>query len=165
MKNKTKRNLFQEYMDFIDRIVKWLCIGLMLFMLIVVLFQVISRKIPFIGSFSWTEELARYLMLWLVFLGSSHIAEASSYIRVTFLVREAFCKDAKGAEYYYEGSDPSHIRILCLELLYGIYHDGCAGSISGNADFHADPQAVPGDRIYTGIFPGAGVRRTDAAAQ
>ena len=48
--------------------------------------------------------------------------------------REAFCKDAKGAEYYYEGSDPSHIRILCLELLYGIYHDGCAGSISGNAD-------------------------------
>jgi len=95
MKNKTKRNLFQEYMDFIDRIVKWLCIGLMLFMLIVVLFQVISRKIPFIGSFSWTEELARYLMLWLVFLGSSHIANASSYIRVTFLVEKLSAKMQK----------------------------------------------------------------------
>ena len=82
-----------------------------------------------------------------------------------FSGREAFCKNAKGAEYYYEGSDPSHIRIFCLELLYGIYHDGRTGSISGNADFHADSQAVPGDRIYTGIFPGAGVRRTDAAAQ
>lgn len=82
---KVKRNSFQEFMDFVDEIVKVLCIVLMFAMLFCILLQVVTRYIlPF--SLSWTEELARYIMMWLIFLGASHIAKASSYISVNFLL-------------------------------------------------------------------------------
>lgn len=84
-KNLKKRNLYQEFMDFIDGIVKWICILLLGGMLVVAVLQVIARYV-FPHPLSWTEELARYMMLWLIFLGASHIAKASSYIKVTFLV-------------------------------------------------------------------------------
>lgn len=85
MNAKKKRNLFQEYMDFIDKIVKVICIILMAAMVFCVILQVVTRYfLP--HALSWTEEMARFLMLWLIFLGASHIAKASSYIRVTFLV-------------------------------------------------------------------------------
>ncbi|MCI6275295.1 MAG: TRAP transporter small permease [Clostridium sp.] len=85
MNRKRNRNLFQEYMDFIDRIVKVICIILMATMLFCVTLQVVTRYfMP--HALSWTEELARFLMLWLIFLGASHIAKTSSYIRVSFLV-------------------------------------------------------------------------------
>lgn len=81
-----KRNAFQKCMDFVDKIVQVLCVALMFAMLVFVVLQVISRYfLPF--SLSWTEELARFIMLWLIFLGASHIAKASSYIRVDFLVK------------------------------------------------------------------------------
>lgn len=84
---KKKRSAFQEFMDFIDEIVMNICILLMFLMFVLVLLQVISRYLlPF--SLSWTEELARFLMLWLIFLGASHIAKASSYIRVDFLLKK-----------------------------------------------------------------------------
>lgn len=84
---KKKRNAFQEFMDFIDDIVMNLCVIFMFLMFVLVLLQVFSRYLlPF--SLSWTEELARFLMLWLIFLGASHIAKASSYIRVDFLVKK-----------------------------------------------------------------------------
>ncbi|MCI8558772.1 MAG: TRAP transporter small permease [Lachnospiraceae bacterium] len=84
-KNIKKRNLYQEFMDFIDNIVKWICIILLGGMLFTAMLQVITRHV-FPHPLSWTEELARYMMLWLIFLAASHIAKASSYIKVTFLV-------------------------------------------------------------------------------
>ena len=72
-------------MDFIDKLVKWICILLLGGMLLVAVLQVIARYV-FPHPLSWTEELARFMMLWLIFLGASHIAKASSYIKVTFLV-------------------------------------------------------------------------------
>lgn len=84
---KRKRNSFQEFMDFVDVIVMHICVVLMFAMFVMVLLQVISRYLlPF--SLSWTEELARFLMLWLIFLGASHIAKASSYIRVDFIIKK-----------------------------------------------------------------------------
>lgn len=84
-KNIKKQNLYQEFMDFIDKLVKWICILLLGGMLLVAVLQVIARYV-FPHPLSWTEELARFMMLWLIFLGASHIAKASSYIKVTFLV-------------------------------------------------------------------------------
>lgn len=93
-RKKKKRNLFQEFMDFVDVIAMNLCILLMFLMFVLVLLQVVSRYfLPF--SLSWTEEMARYMMLWLIFLGASHIAKASSYIRVDFIVKKMPIKAQK----------------------------------------------------------------------
>lgn len=84
MDNKQK-NAFLKCMDIVDKIVREICIFLMFVMLALVLLQVVSRYFLPV-SLSWTEELARFTMLWLIFLSSSHIARISSYIRVTFIM-------------------------------------------------------------------------------
>ena len=81
-----KKNTYQEFMDFVDEVVKKLLILMMMCLVGCVLLQVVGRYVPFIKPFSWTEEIARWMLVWLSFLGASHIAKSSSYIRVDFFV-------------------------------------------------------------------------------
>lgn len=81
-----KKNTYQEFMDFVDELVKKLLILMMMCLVACVLLQVVGRYVPFIKPFSWTEEIARWMLVWLSFLGASHIAKSSSYIRVDFFV-------------------------------------------------------------------------------
>ena len=83
--NNKQKNAFLRCMDLVDKVVREICIFLMFVMLVLVLLQVVSRYLLPV-SLSWTEELARFTMLWLIFLASSHIARKSSYIRVTFII-------------------------------------------------------------------------------
>ncbi len=83
--NNKQKNAFLRCMDLVDKVVREICIFLMFVMLALVLLQVVSRYFLPV-SLSWTEELARFTMLWLIFLSSSHIARISSYIRVTFIM-------------------------------------------------------------------------------
>ncbi|MCL2601411.1 MAG: TRAP transporter small permease subunit, partial [Treponema sp.] len=46
-------------------------IFLMSFMVIILFIQVIMRRV-FNNSLFWSEELARYMFIWLVYLGISH---------------------------------------------------------------------------------------------
>lgn len=83
-----KRNGFQEFMDFVDSVAKKLLIFMMICVVVCVLLQVVGRYIPFIKPFSWTEEIARWLLVWLTFLGATHIAKTSSYTRVDYFVNK-----------------------------------------------------------------------------
>lgn len=83
--NNKQKNAFLRCMDLVDKVVREICIFLMFVMLALVLLQVVSRYFLPV-SLSWTEELERFTMLWLIFLSSSHIARISSYIRVTFIM-------------------------------------------------------------------------------
>ena len=81
-KKKKKRNAYQEFMDFVDSVVKELLIFMMICVVLCVLLQVAGRYLPFIKPLPWTEEIARWLLVWLTFLGASHIAKSSSYTRI-----------------------------------------------------------------------------------
>ena len=83
-----RRNGYQEFMDFVDGLCKKLLIAMMIMDLACVLIQVVCRWIPSIKTPSWTEEIARWLLVWLTFLGASHIAKTSSYTRVDFFVEK-----------------------------------------------------------------------------
>ncbi len=63
------------------------CCGILLILMVVVVFaQIIFRF--FIGSsLSWSEELARYLMIWLSFLGASAGVRRGAHVGVEFLLR------------------------------------------------------------------------------
>jgi TRAP-type C4-dicarboxylate transport system permease small subunit len=72
-------------MDIIDAIVRKLLIIISGLMTTVVVLQVISRyllKSPLV----WTEEVARYLMLWMAFIGASCIIKQWDNIYVDFLI-------------------------------------------------------------------------------
>lgn len=54
----------------VNRVVEWLCAGLVAAMVLVVWLGVIGRYFTE-GGFSWSEELARYLMIWAALLAVS----------------------------------------------------------------------------------------------
>jgi TRAP-type C4-dicarboxylate transport system permease small subunit len=71
------------------KLLKWLnekfeltvCVVLMSLMTIVMFIQVVARRV-FSNSLSWSEELARYLFLWLIYLGISYGAKTMKHIKI-----------------------------------------------------------------------------------
>lgn len=93
---KKKRNDFQFFMDFVDKLVENVLIFMLISVLCCVWLQVLGRYLPFIKPFPWTEEIARWLLVWLTFLGASHVAKTSSFTRVDFFVRKTSKSIQKG---------------------------------------------------------------------
>jgi TRAP-type C4-dicarboxylate transport system permease small subunit len=78
-------NVYLKLMDFLDGLVQKLCVFIAGLMTIAVGLQVLSRyilKYPLV----WTEELARYLMVWMVFIGASTIIKKWNNIYVDFFI-------------------------------------------------------------------------------
>lgn len=66
--------------NFLNNIERNICALCLVIMLIILSAQVFSR---FFGvSNSWSEELARYLFIWLIFVGSGLAAEKSAHITI-----------------------------------------------------------------------------------
>lgn len=64
---------------------KNVCNVLLVTILIILTYQVILRYI-FKFSQPWPEELARYLFIWLIFLGASYAAQEYAHIRIEALL-------------------------------------------------------------------------------
>jgi TRAP-type C4-dicarboxylate transport system permease small subunit len=68
------KKLIEKY----EKVLDWITSGIMVALLVIVLMQIASRYI-FNSSLSWTEEAARYLMIWGVLLGVS-LAYLNGYL-------------------------------------------------------------------------------------
>ncbi len=62
----------------------WISVISMMVMLFIIFFQVITRYV-FGHSFEWSEEIARFLFVWVVFLGSALIMGESGHLAVRML--------------------------------------------------------------------------------
>lgn len=51
---------------------------------VVLMFQVFSRYVM-AYPFTWTEELARFIFIWMVFIGAAALASKNAHIAVTFI--------------------------------------------------------------------------------
>jgi TRAP-type C4-dicarboxylate transport system permease small subunit len=59
--------------------------GLLLaLMFLITFYQILARDI-FVISSMWTEELARFLFVWIVFLGAGTLIEGNEHIRISIL--------------------------------------------------------------------------------
>ena len=84
-----KREESREIIDWMsyhaDRVTKFM-IGIMMVMMItIVLFGVLNRfifKIPL----SWTEEVSRYLMIWVSMLGAAVAVRAGTHVGVSLFI-------------------------------------------------------------------------------
>lgn len=71
------------------RIMHWLdeyleisiCVALMAVMTVLIFVQVIMRKV-FSNSLTWSEELARYLFIWLIYLGISYGSKIMKHLKI-----------------------------------------------------------------------------------
>ena len=60
---------------------KYCCVVLMSLMTLIIFIQVVARYV-FQNSLSWSEELARYLFIWLVYLGISYGCQMRKHIKI-----------------------------------------------------------------------------------
>jgi len=85
------KEIFSEFLEFINDIVKKFCIILTGSMTFLVLLQVVMRllvrvlpiKVP-----NWTEELSRYMMIYIAFVGASNGIREWSMVGVDFLLNK-----------------------------------------------------------------------------
>lgn len=66
---------------FIDNFEEYFCVWSLAIMTILVFIQVVMRYV-FQNSLSWSEELARYIFLWLSWVGASYAVKERSHFRV-----------------------------------------------------------------------------------
>lgn len=78
------RKELDEISEIVDGIVSLICIILTALMFLSVLYQVIGRYL-ISTSIAWTEEMARYCMIWLAFLGASMLVRSEENSAVTFI--------------------------------------------------------------------------------
>lgn len=90
-------DIVYEFLDFVDSLVKWLSILLAAAMVFVVIMQVFARYLP-TPTPPWTEELARYLMIYMAFIGASHGIKNWNNIRVDYFINKLPNKARKALE-------------------------------------------------------------------
>lgn len=67
--------------------IKTLCVICFLALTVSLLLMIISRNVPFINfDVMWTDEIGRYLLVYLVFLGSGLAMMEGKHIRVEFVL-------------------------------------------------------------------------------
>lgn len=79
-------NTIVKGIDQLNRIVIWVVVIMLSVMCVTVFMQVIFRYVLH-ASLSWSEELARYLMVWLTFLGAALGVRYKSLIGMEVLVK------------------------------------------------------------------------------
>jgi TRAP-type C4-dicarboxylate transport system permease small subunit len=68
-----------------ERIVQYTLVGMVGVMTVIIILQVFMRYL-FLYSLSWSEEVARYLMIWVSFLGASLALKYGFHIGVEFVI-------------------------------------------------------------------------------
>ena len=94
----------------IDSILEKILVIIMSFMVINVLWQVFSRYILANPS-SFTDELARYLMIWLGVLGAAYVAGKGNHVAITYFSEKFSPKNYRKVRVFI------HLTILVFALL------------------------------------------------
>lgn len=77
MKNKV--------LDNINKIEKFILVSMFISMVLIIFFQVVMRKL-FNNSLSWSEELGKFIFVWISWLGISVGQMRGEHIRITVLL-------------------------------------------------------------------------------
>ena len=60
----------RRFIELYHRLLTWLMVGTVAILIVPVTLQIISRYTQLIPSWIWTEELSRFLFIWMVMLGA-----------------------------------------------------------------------------------------------
>ena len=71
----------------LDNLVSWILIIIMFLMVLTVLWQVFTRYVLENPS-SYTEELARYLMIWVGVLGAAYVSGQNNHISIDYFINK-----------------------------------------------------------------------------
>ncbi|WHH58024.1 TRAP transporter small permease [Petroclostridium sp. X23] len=80
-------DIFLEFLDFLDELVKKVCIFIAAMMTLTIILQVSFRYI-LKNPLVWTEELSRYLMIYMAFIGASSVIKRWENIYVDYFINK-----------------------------------------------------------------------------
>ena len=69
----------------VDGVIRWMIIGLMSLMTVIVFAQIFFRYV-FNVPLGWSEELARFAFVWVSFMGASALMRVKEHINVTVFI-------------------------------------------------------------------------------
>ena len=72
----------KRFIELYHRLLTWLMAGTVAVLIVPVTLQVISRYTQLIPSYIWTEELSRFLFIWMVMLGAMIGVREHSHFQV-----------------------------------------------------------------------------------
>ena len=79
------RNFLSAIRGAVDRVIRWIIIGLMFFMTVTVFLQIVFRYV-FNIPLGWSEEVARFSFVWVSFFGASALMRVQEHINVNVFV-------------------------------------------------------------------------------
>jgi TRAP-type C4-dicarboxylate transport system permease small subunit len=86
--HKGKVKVAKRIIDSLNRVIKWILIFLFFIMVIAVFLQVLFRFV-LDQPLAWTEELARYLLIWIAFLGTGYAMSVKAHPSIELLFEKA----------------------------------------------------------------------------
>lgn len=79
----TFASIYNRFISYLNIILKWLVILILFALTVVVLLQVFFRYVMF-ASLPWSEEVSRYLQIWLVMIAAAYGFSYGEHIEVKF---------------------------------------------------------------------------------
>ncbi|WMI82205.1 TRAP transporter small permease [Anaerotignum sp. MB30-C6] len=139
-------SFFRKLSDVINKVSMTICVALLAAMVVITFVQIICRV--FFTALSWSEELARYLLIWSSLLGAGCVYKSGSNIAVLFvqnLLPEKLRKFAKILVHIFCGV------FFALAIYHGIRYMGLMGT-QKSAALH-----IPMKYMYLSIPLGCGI--------
>jgi len=87
----------------LDEILETLVISLMGGIVLTIVWQVVSRYV-FNSPSEFTDELSRYLLIWVGILGASYVTGTRGHIAIDFFMEKYFSSRKKQNEYFIQAS-------------------------------------------------------------
>lgn len=100
----------------LNRTVEWACAGLMVALVLVTWLGIVSRYTVDLGI-TWTEEAARYLMIWVALLAVSSGVARGEHVSVEFILNALPRSIATVVVWFFEASAIAFFGVL---LVHGV---------------------------------------------
>lgn len=83
MTTTTPNRSWERWQRMLHNVETWVSVALLVFLTLILLAQVVSRYV-FDQPLGWSDELARFTFVWLVFIGAAAMASENRHIAVTY---------------------------------------------------------------------------------
>ncbi|WP_042349413.1 TRAP transporter small permease [Bacillus massiliigorillae] len=138
--------IWNKAINGINKVSAFLTSTFLVLMVILVFIQIVSRII-FQSSFSWTEEVSRYLMIWLTFIGAAFSFQHGAHVGVELLTSKLPAKVSAILQVF--------VAILCMILFYVMIVKGLE-LVDHSSLQHSPALRLPMSFVYL-IIPISGV--------
>lgn len=138
-------NVLKKIDNFLMTLIKWIGIVGVFVMTISIIYQIISR---FAGmTATWTEELARFIMIWLCFLATAYVynnPSVGAHIRVDVLISLFPEKLLKVVEFF------SNVVIFIVAILAAVW----GTKLAMNSPHLSPALRIPYSWVYSSLPTG-----------